>query len=434
MQTDEDLAGPNDRSMVGTYGLMFKPSPDDGSYSKAVYIGNLPQNIDYQKLLAKVRGGRIISATLCNTTKVKGYFGRMSALVVFLDAESAGAYVQFANKHGICFDSQKAVIGLIETPTFPLSLPAKRRIEVGHTRYLVMKKESSELSLARINYVINAWVSKYRVDAMERFWKDEDGNVRICFASISAASMAFWRLSTDSYYDRLEFQFKEDPCGRPLSDLLLPPTGRRMSDFVEMKFNYDDDDDSEDKNTKEVKLVNSLMGSRVNNPDHIELDDDDVESSTDDSKAIETETVKDFKDTDEPKPGPKGKASGKAQTTNQGNAVNNPKIFVEVKVADVAKMADNEPAQSESTKESSNSTSPDASKAEVLTNTEDNHRPQNVSDAENSLIVEDSTILESVTSLPMILQLPGSISGKLSPITSIIPNAVADSGFLDRRH
>ena len=423
MQTDEDFAGPNNRSTAGTYSLMYKPSPDDGSYCKAVYIGNLPQDIDYQKLLAKVRGGRIISATLCNTTKIKGYFGRMSALVVFLDADSAWAYVQFANKHGICFDSQKAVIRFIETPTFPLSLQAKRRIEVGHTRYLMMKKESSKLSLQRIDHVINAGANKYRVDAMERFWKDEDGNVRICFASISAASMAFWRLSTDSYYDSLEFQFKEDPCGRPLSDLLPLPTGRRVSDFVEMKVNYDDDDDSEDKYTKEVKLVNSLMRSMVSNPGEIELGDGDVESCIGDNKAVETETAKDSKDVDELKLD-LDEVFDKAEATNQGNAVNDPKIFV---VADMAKMADNESTQNESAKESSNSTSPDTSKAGVLTSTEDNHRLQNFSDAEKSLIVEDVTMLESVTSLPIVLQLPSSISSEPSPITSIIPSVVADS-------
>jgi hypothetical protein len=144
---------------------MYKPSPDVGGYCKAVYIGNLPQDIDYQKLLAKVRGGRIISATHCNTTKIKGYFGRMSALVGFLDAESARAYVQFANKHRICFGSQKAVMGLIETP---LLFPAKRRTKVGHTQYLMMKKESGKLSLARINHVINAGASKYRINARER--------------------------------------------------------------------------------------------------------------------------------------------------------------------------------------------------------------------------------------------------------------------------
>ena len=120
LQTDEDLAGPNDRSMVGTHAIMYKPSPDDGSYSKGVYIGNLPQDIDYQKLLAKVRGGYIISAILCNTTKIKSCYGQMYAFVVFLNAESARTYVQFANKHGICFGSQKAVVGLVDTPTFPL--------------------------------------------------------------------------------------------------------------------------------------------------------------------------------------------------------------------------------------------------------------------------------------------------------------------------
>lgn len=428
MQTDKDLAGPNGRSsMADTYGIMYKPSPDNGSYSRAVYIGNLPQDINYPKLLAKVRGGSIISATLCNTTKVKGWGGRMSALVVFLNAESARAYVKFANKHGICFDSQKAVVGLVETPTFPLSLPAKRRIDIGHTRYLIMIKESSELSLERIYHVINAGVNKHRADAMERLWKDKDGNVRISFASINTASMAFWRLSTDSYYDRLRFKFEEDPCGRPLSDLLPLPTGRRASDFVEIKLNYDDDDDPEDENTKEIKPVNPLMGSRVNNLDEIQLDDDDVESSTDDNTVMETETAKESKNTDELKSDVKKNTSDEVQTTNEGETVIDLKTSDEAKAAVIAMVVDDEPVQNEGSKENSNSTTSDTFKNAVPTSTESVPQPQNVSDAENSPVVEDFFMLESVTFSPMIPQSSPSLSNELSSSASAILTA-ADGG------
>lgn len=427
LQTDEDLAGPNDRSMVGTHSIMYKPSPDDGSYSKGVYIGNLPQDIDYQKLLAKVRGGYIISAILCNTTKIKSCYGQMYAFVVFIKAESARTYVRFANKHGICFDSQKAVVGLVDTPTFPLSLPAKRRIELGQTRYLIIEKFHSELSLARIARVINTGVNKYRADAIERFWKDEDGNVRIRFASINAASMAYWRLDTDLNYNRLKIRFEKDPCAGPLSDLLTPPKGRRVSNFVEMKVNYDGEDDSEDQNTNEVKPSNLPPSSKVNNVDEIELDDDDDESLIENNKVVEIETAKESNDTDKMKSDVKKITSDEVQTTNEGKAVNDLKTSAEAKVADLAMMADDEPAQSEGFKGNSGSNNPDASKNEVLTRTADLPRPQDISDDENSPMVEKLSILESVRFPPTITKPSRSHFNESSSIAAVILTA-ADGG------
>jgi hypothetical protein len=413
IQTDKDLASLKDgfRSMVEDFGIMYKPEKKDHSNYKAVHIGNLPEDIDYHKLLAKVRGGKIVSATICNTIKIRGCGRRMSALVVFVNAESARAYVQFSNKNGIYFDSQKAVVGLVDTPTYPLSLPAERRIGHGQNRCLMIKKLRSELSLARIDRVINVGVNKYRVDAMERLWKDEKGDVRIRFASISAASMAYWRLRTDPNYDRLEIIFEDDPCRRPLSDLLPPLKGRRVSDFAEMKVNYDDKDDSGVENTQEISPLNQPIRSKVNNADEIELEDD--EEDTVDHKFTEGKT-----DT-------KKRVSDKAKTADGANNANDSNTS-EAMAAEMATIANGEGIQVEDSQKIQEPRIPNISKTEPPTSTKDIPRPEDFPKVEDSHTAEDFTLLESVTFSP-IPHLSSSVSDESSSITTVILTA-ADGG------
>jgi hypothetical protein len=413
IKTDEDFVAPHDDSMVSTYGIMHKPSPNDGSCYKAVLIGNLPQDIDYHKLLAKVRGGYIISATLCDTSKLRGCGGRKSALVVFVNAQSARAYVQFANKHGICFDSQKGIVRLIETPTYPLSPPAERRIRYGQTRYLVITKFNSELSLSRIDRVINTGVNNYRVDAIERFWKDEYGNVRIRFASINAASMAYWRLKTDPNYNHLTMVFENDPCGRPLSDLLPTPIGRRFSNFIDMKVNYDDEDDSNDENTREAKPVSPHGASTVNNVDEIELEDD--EEGTVDDKPTESKTANDQMANEGLKTDVEPEAINEAATMGDGTTANVLKSSTRAKTIHMATVASGKPAETENYREVEDSKTPNIFKGEVPPSTYNSLKSKNVSN-------EDSTMLELDNLSPRILQLPGS-AREPSTITAMIPSA-----------
>jgi len=411
IETDEEHARSSDSSMVNTYGIKHNPSPDDGSYYKAVLLGNLPQDIDYHMLLAKVRGGSIISATLCDTTKIRGCRGRKSALVVFHNAIAARAYVQFANTHGIYLDSERTSVRLIDTPTYPLSTHAENRIKNGQTRYLVIEKSHRELSLSKIDRIISFGVNDYRADAIDRFWKDECGNVRIRFASINAASMGYWKLSSDPNYGPSMLKFEKDPCGRPLSDLLPAPTGRKVSGFANMKVNYDEDD-SDDENAMEIKLVSLPTTSKVNKAHEIKLEDGDYD-------IIQNKPTKDNEERTEIIEAPD---ISDATLIDEETTVEGSETSVEANAAEAAIMTHGilvdidccrgapEPKTSENINAGTSSSTGHVKELHSVLKFEDFKTDKNIS------------ILESVTFSPAIPQKSGPVADPPLAVTAVLPS------------
>lgn len=419
VETDEELVVCKDSSMVGTYGIMHKPSTNDESCYKTVLIGNLPQDIDYNKLLVKVRGGDIISATLCDTTKLRGCVAQMSALVVFINSESASAYVQFATKHDICFGSQRAFIQLVKTPTYPLSEPAKIRINNGQTRYLVIQKGHNELSLSKIDRTINAGMNRYRADAIDRFWKDENGNVRIRFASIGAAGMAYWRLSMNPNYSREKLKFEPDPCGRPFSDLLPTPTGRRVSDFVNTKVNYDDEDDSDHENTRNVKPVSLPTNTKVNNLDEIDLEDGD---NLVDEEPPEASTCDDEKANENLAANIEAAAVCEIMSVEDGMSIVDFETSTEAKAAQTT-AAKEKPAIVDHCRQAQDGKTAAIPNSETATTSDQITKPQSISTPKDSPVARNTSIPDSFTFPLTIPQDSGPVPDVSSNTISLFPSA-----------
>lgn len=222
------------------YGLYYRPSATDPNNFRTVTITNLPWTIQLQTLLSGVRGGEIVSATILNTeefvvnisTSTTSKTGRLtlnhSALIVFLSGKSAAEYVKFRKEHPMCFGANKAIVKLLPTPTWPLSKAAITGIENGQTRCVVIFKPKDP-NVPRIPFYFVVDVLKcangYRKEAIESTWGNQEG-IHIRFGSIQAAGSAYEALIYACPETRIKFE--ADPCGRPLSDLLLPagPKGK----------------------------------------------------------------------------------------------------------------------------------------------------------------------------------------------------------------
>ena len=62
------------------YGISYRPSSTDSNFLRTVMLGNLPVVTEMRDVLARIRGGEVLSASLLDTVKITG---SMSARVVF---------------------------------------------------------------------------------------------------------------------------------------------------------------------------------------------------------------------------------------------------------------------------------------------------------------------------------------------------------------
>ncbi|KAI9745735.1 MAG: hypothetical protein M1818_001271 [Claussenomyces sp. TS43310] len=201
------------------YGISYQPSESEQNYLRTVHIGNLPSDITICDLLARVRGGMIVSATLTNTISITG---AMSALVVFLNEASATAYAEFMKLHPVYFGSRQAIVTSLTMPTWPINAGLRKAVyEHHHTRSLVIR--NFPLGIAKEHLIYDmAGGSRHRADAIVDIYADSDASLHIAFALINAAGSAYGVLTRYRDYRDLDIEFEEDPCARPLEDLLAP--------------------------------------------------------------------------------------------------------------------------------------------------------------------------------------------------------------------
>jgi hypothetical protein len=213
------------------HGIAYVPSETDSNYLRTVHIGNLPKDIELRKVLARIRGGQIISAVLLNTVSITG---SMSAMVQFVHEADAEEYVTYTSEHPISFpptcDSStktsgegmgmKAEITLIQTPTYPLAIPARVRIhEHGQTRCLVLPGFPENYSIRSLERNL-ACGNGHRATSLIEFWLDEEQTLHLEFSSVGAAGSAYGILTNWQIYRGLQVAFERDPCAGALEELL----------------------------------------------------------------------------------------------------------------------------------------------------------------------------------------------------------------------
>ena len=118
-------------------------------------LGNLPVVTEMRDVLARIRGGEVLSASLLDTVKITG---SMSARVVFRYEASAKEYVLYAKQHPIVFgdgdEEQEAEVTLLNTPTYPPSPRFLSRL-YSHgqgSSFLVAQARCEVLKMASIRF------------------------------------------------------------------------------------------------------------------------------------------------------------------------------------------------------------------------------------------------------------------------------------------
>ncbi|MCJ1286623.1 hypothetical protein MMC26_005969 [Xylographa opegraphella] len=221
--TDRESAIKNHRALTGFQecrfpdlfrcGIRYEPPASQTNTFRMVSIMNLPIDISLKELMAKIRGGTVVSCNLLDTRSITGTF---SALVRFLHEHEALAYDDFAAAHPISFRGLRAQITIVKTPSWPLSLPHTKAIfNHHHTRSLEVVNFPRNVPPAQLTRDL-------RTHPIEHMQMRKDGILELKFSSIDHAGRAFGLLTTFRKYRECGVSFSEDPCALPLSTLLEP--------------------------------------------------------------------------------------------------------------------------------------------------------------------------------------------------------------------
>jgi hypothetical protein len=203
------------------YGIRYVPPETTSSYVRRIIISNLPRNIDLRGVLARIRGGDIVSADLLDTEKLTG---GMTAMVQFLHESSAQEYITYWHKHPIYFgpSDQKAEVTLVQTPTWPLTTGSHRSIlERNQTRCLAIPAFPEHLSITALERNVSGH-NGFQWAALLDVYTDEQETLHLEFSSMRAANSAYSILSQWQIYRQLNPFFTPDPCAGSVEELALP--------------------------------------------------------------------------------------------------------------------------------------------------------------------------------------------------------------------
>lgn len=232
IRNQQDLVGRSKEPsfpLIFTHGFRFIPGEDDTNFIRTVHIGNLPQDIHLREVLTRVRGGDVVSAILMDTKSVTG---NMSALVQFSHESDAEEYACFSELNPVSFgeDGEKKVaeITLLESsPTYPMRHKKATTLDDHKpTRCLAIQGFSSRFSVRRLEQNI-ACGNFSRADSLLDTYFDEGGILHLEFSNIAVAGSSLAILNSWTEFRGVVAVFEDDPCARPVEDLLLPAEPRK---------------------------------------------------------------------------------------------------------------------------------------------------------------------------------------------------------------
>jgi hypothetical protein len=245
------------------YGIQYTPGESDSNFQRTVQISNLPHDIELREVLARVRGGEIISAILLDTKKL---LGGMSARIEFVNEGAAEEYVLYASMYPISFGDppQRASVTLIPTPTWPVKLSMRNRLNQGQTRCLRIPDFPTHFSLKDLERELTRG-NGYRAAALVEIYLDETMTLHLEFSNIDAAGSAFGILTSFREFRGLglEVGWEKDPCAGVLEELSeemkpRPPILPRNFDAVKRR----ESEGSDEEMGSDRDVVKSVEGMK----------------------------------------------------------------------------------------------------------------------------------------------------------------------------
>ncbi|KAH7417360.1 hypothetical protein BKA64DRAFT_769321 [Cadophora sp. MPI-SDFR-AT-0126] len=201
---------------VFRYSIQYIPADGDSNYMRTVHLSNLPLGTEIRDVLARVRGGDILSATVVKMGNIAA--GTLQARVVFKHEAAAEEYVLYAAAHPISFaEDNIAEVTLIVTPTYPL--PAKQISRLREqTRCIAVLDIPSYFSLNQLERDL-ACRNGHRAKSLIEMWIDEDFTLHLQFANIDMAGSAWAILHAWNAYRGLVCRWEADPCAGEVEEL-----------------------------------------------------------------------------------------------------------------------------------------------------------------------------------------------------------------------
>ena len=187
-------------------GLRYIPEGDDPDL-RTVTVTNLLPSTTLGEILRSVRGGQVLTATICNTAAITG---SQTALITFTTSAGAAGFLNIVQSDGFFVGFHKAQVRLVKLPTFPMRRILQDRIvNRGRTRALTVFNANGNVK----KIIFEALSSSLVTDFVEGF-KDHpcQSEVTVLFYSIEMAMRAFKILHECPRITKV--WFGSDPCAR----------------------------------------------------------------------------------------------------------------------------------------------------------------------------------------------------------------------------
>ncbi|OWP07546.1 hypothetical protein B2J93_8998 [Marssonina coronariae] len=243
-------------------GVQYVPQDTDSNFMRTIQLSNLPLGTHERDVLARVRGGNILSVTIVSMGKIIP--GSVQARVVFKDETAALAYAVYAEHHQISFgdledeDRKIAKITLNDTPTYPM---ASRKVDrVKHqTRCIAVLGVPLSFSLSALDHDL-ACGSRWRAEGLVEMFIDKDATLHLEFSSIDIAGGAWAVLTTHHTYRRLKCHWEKESCAGDVEELAQnvrsrPPMFPSMWNSRDSSHSGDDNDNRPAEGRRQIAAL-----------------------------------------------------------------------------------------------------------------------------------------------------------------------------------
>lgn len=195
-------------------GLRYQPNEGDQE-RRAVTVSGLPPLTTLDQVLHSVRGGGVLSATMCDTVSITG---SLTALVTFANSMGAARFCSIVQDEGFYVGFHEVEVRLIGLPTYPMRRILQDRVlNRGRTRALTI--QSTDRSIKKTIYKILS--TSFVAPHIEGFKDHRDSDeVSVLFYSVEMAMWAFKLLQDCPGSTKI--WFGSDPCARDSHENATP--------------------------------------------------------------------------------------------------------------------------------------------------------------------------------------------------------------------
>ncbi|MCJ1309947.1 hypothetical protein MMC25_003608 [Agyrium rufum] len=226
----------NPKTDYERFGITFQPT-DPQFERRAIMVTNIVPGTTLTAILKHVRGGPILSATMCDTMPASLMGGTLSAMVTFVNGVHANEYAASISKRTITVNGNRLMIKQLDTPSYPPSSQLRWLVyEKRRTRVLQVHRSETaakfpDVSMKELLHMLyfRRGVNWHGVLSIVPPTADRDV-ITITFNSIKAADDMYQRIKGDceGWHDWHDIQavfegcmisFGKDPCDRVVEEV-----------------------------------------------------------------------------------------------------------------------------------------------------------------------------------------------------------------------